>query len=156
MYKFMTKHGTMIAFGIGLLIAFVAVMAIMMGLDGFNALPEDDKGTTSIFNIGIVGAIILVILCAVLMLGFGVYQLAANPKSAMKSIIPLAVIVGLVVVFYSMGQAETSGKVYEAIQKGELSGETSKWINGALATTLILFAGATLAFILSEIRNLFK
>ncbi|MDX1476114.1 MAG: hypothetical protein R3301_00360 [Saprospiraceae bacterium] len=156
MYKFMTKYGTMAAFGLGLLITVIGLVVIMGGMDTFNALPEEEQSTTSIFNLMIGGAIVLVILCAVLMLGFGIYHIASNPKNALRSLIGLGVIVGLVIVFYSISEAETSGPVYTAIQEGELSENTSKWINGALSTMLILLGGAALAFIASEVRNLFK
>ncbi|MDX1379401.1 MAG: hypothetical protein R3307_11165 [Anaerolineales bacterium] len=152
----MTKYGTMVAFGLGLLITVIGLAVIMSGIDTFNALPEEEQSTTTIFNVGIGGAIFLVVLCAVLMLGFGIYHIASNPRNALRSLIGLGVIIGLVVIFYSIGEAETSGPVYEAIQEGELSANTSKWINGALSTMLILLGGAALAFIASEVRNLFK
>ncbi len=37
-------------------------------------------------------------------------------------------------------EVETTGEIAQAIAEGELSGSTSKWISGALWTTLILFA----------------
>lgn len=156
MYRFMTKYGTMVAFGLGLLISLIGILIVMGGLEEFNMLPEEEQSTTDIFNFSIAGALALVVLCAVAMLLFGVYNVIVHPKGAIKFIAGLAVIIVLVVVFYSVTEAETSGKVYHAIQQGELTANTSKWINGAIATTLILLGGAALAFILSEIRNLFK
>lgn len=156
MYNFLTKHGTAVAFGLGVLVTLIALLTILGGLDEFNMLSDEEKGTTSIFNPAISMAIALTIACAVAILGFGLFHVVMDPRSALKFIIGFAVIIGLVFLFYSMADVETSGKIGTLIENGELSANTSKWISGALSTTLVLLAGTFLAFIVSEIRNLFK
>ena len=145
----------MVAFGTGLVLAVIGLLIVMGGLEDFNALAEDDQGTTSIFNFGIGAACGLVILCAVLMLGFGVFHVASNPKSAVKFLLGIVAIVGIVVIFAMTSSADT-GKVARLISEGELSANTSKWINGGIWATLILMGIATLSFIFSEVRNVFK
>ena len=156
MYKFLTKHGTALAFGVGVLVSAIGILTILGGLDGYNMLPEDQQGTTDIFDLAIGGGITLVIICFTAAILFGVYQIVTNPKGAIQSILGLVVIIGLLIVFYSTATPETSGKVYQAIQDGELSANTSRWISGALATTLVVFGATVFVFIFSEIRNVFK
>ena len=156
MYQFLTKNGTSVAFGLGLLIAILFLFSVLGGLDGFNALPKDDKGTTSIFNIGLQAALVLIVLCAIVALLFGIYHLVTNPKGAVKLIIGLAVLVGLIIVLYSISTPEKSGPIFETIQEFNISDNVSKFISAALSTVLILAGLAALSFVVSEIRNLFK
>jgi len=156
MYNFLTKHGTAVAFGLGVLVALIGILAILGGLSEFNMLSDEEKATTTIFNPAISMAIALTIACGVAILGFGLYHLVTDLKGALKFILGFAVILVLVFVFYSMAEPETSGKIGTMIQNGELSANTSKWISGALSTTLVLLGATFLAFIVSEVRNLFK
>jgi hypothetical protein len=84
------------------------------------------------------------------------FQLISSPKHAIKFAIALVGLVVLGFLFYSLSEVETSGKVYEKIQEGELSGGMSKILNGALWTTIALSLIAILGIVVSEIRNLFK
>ena len=74
MYKFLTKHGTAVAFGLGVVVSAVGIITILSGLDGYNMLPEEQQGTTDIFNIAIGGGVILVIICFAAAILFGVYH----------------------------------------------------------------------------------
>jgi uncharacterized membrane protein YidH (DUF202 family) len=156
MYKFLTNHGTAVAFGLGVLVSAIGIIMILSGLDGYNMLPEDQQGTTDIFNLAIGGGVALTIIAFAIAILFGIYQVVTNPKGAIQSILGLVVIFGLLILFYATASPETSGKIYESIQAGELSANTSKWITGALATTLIIFGITVFVFVFSEIRNVFK
>ena len=156
MYKFLTKHGTGVAFGLGLLVTLIGLAIVFAGIDGFNALPEDQQGTTSIFNVSLYLTFVLLVVAVVAVLVFGVMQLVSHPKNAIKFGIALAVIVILGFLFYSLSSVETSGKIYDKIQAGELSAGMSKILTGALWTTLVLAVLAVLGIVVSEIRNLFK
>ena len=156
MYKFLTKHGTALAFGLGVIVSGIGILTILGGLDGYNMLPEDQQDTTDIFNVAIGGGVALTIVAFGVAILFGVYQVIINPKGAIQSILGLVVIIGLVLVFYSTATPETAGPVYQDIQDGKLSANTSNWITGALATTLIIFGVTVFVFVFSEIRNVFK
>lgn len=158
MYKFLTKSGQTLAFGLGVLITILFLISVLGGMEGFNALGDDDKGSTSIFNIGLYGAIFLCVLCAAAIVLFGVYHAIANPKGAMKFLIGLGVLVVIFLIFYSMATpvTEADGKIFTIIQKFNISEGVSKFISGALSTTLTLAVVAAAAFLLSELRNLFK
>jgi hypothetical protein len=156
MYKFLTKHGTALAFGLGVLVSAIGIMTILGGLDDYNMLADDQQGTTTIFDLAIGGGVFLTIAAFAIAILFGVYQVIINPKGAIQSIIALVVIIGMFLIFYATATPETSGGVFEDIQAGKLTAETSNWITGALATTLVIFGATIFVFIFSEIRNVFK
>ena len=156
MYKFLTKHGTGVAFGLGLLVTLIGLISIVAGMSSFNMLAEDDQVTTGIFDAALFSTFILLIVTVVVALGFGLYQLVSTPKSAIRFLAAVALIVLLGFLFYSLSDVETSGKVYEKIRDGELTGGMSKILTGALWTTIALSVIAILGIVVSEIRNLFK
>ena len=158
MYNFLTKKGQLLAFGLGVLITIVFLISVVGGMESFNALGEDEKGTTSIFNAGLYSAIILVILGAVAIVVFGVYHAIQNPKGATKFLIGIAALVVVFFAFYAMAKpvTEEDGKLFSIIQKFNISEGVNKFITGALSTTVSLAFLAAAAFLLSEVRNLFK
>lgn len=158
MYNFLTKNGQLLAFGLGLLITIIFLISVLGGMDGFNALGEDDKGTTGIFNAGLWAAIILVILGGIAIVLFGVYHAIQDPKGAMKFLIGIAGLLVVFFIFYAMAKpvTEEDGKIFSILQKFNISEGVHKFISGALATTVSLALLAAAAFLLSEVRNLFK
>lgn len=161
MYQFLTKNGQLLAFLLGFVVILVFALSVFSGIDGFNALPDDDKDTTTIFNNGILLTAILFGLCVLAMLFFVIYHMVTNPKGAMKGIIGIVVLAVVFFALYSTSVAETTGPIAGAIQKfekipGEFSENTSKMVSAGIKTTLIMGGLAVLAFVGSEIRNLFK
>ena len=158
MYKLLTKHGQLMAFGLGLLVTILFLISVLGGIDSFNSLAEEEQGTTGIFNIGLYGAIVMCVICAVAILGFGLYHAISNPKGAMKFLIGLAVLVVVFGIFYAMAAPieEANGRLAMILDKFAITEGTNKFITGALATTVTLAALAAAAFALSEVRNLFK
>ncbi len=158
MYRFLTKNGTMLAFGVGLLLTLVFLFSVMGGVEEFNMMSKENKGQTTIFNAGLYGTLALVVICFVISVLFGVYQLATNPKGAIKFLIGFAV---LAVVFFAVFTlaAPDTGKVAELVADPNynVQSETiSKLISAGLWTVLSLAGIAVVSFILSEIRNFFK
>ena len=156
MYNLLNKYGQLFAFGLGLLITLIYIISVVSGLSTFNSLPEGEEGTTGIFNFGLFGAIALIILCAALILGFGIYHAVQNPRGSLKFLIGLGVIILIFILTFAISEAETTGKLGELANARNLSDGISKYISGALKTALALALIAALAFIFSEIRNLFK
>ena len=156
MYKFLTKHGTGVAFGLGLLVTVIGLISIISGMSSYNMLTEEDRVTTGIFDAALFSTFILLIVTVIVALGFGLLQLVSTPRSAIRFLAAVALIVLLGFLFYSLSDVETSGKVYEKIRDGELTGGMSKILTGALWTTIALSVIAVLGIVVSEIRNLFK
>jgi hypothetical protein len=156
MYQILTKHGQLIAFGLGLVISAIFFISVTSGVDAFDALPKEEKSTTSIFDFGLIAAVILTIVGLLLALLFGVWHLIQNPKGSLKMVIGLAVILIIFFIFYAQTQDESSGKIFELIQLNDISSTQNKFITGALWTAVILAMLAAGTFVVSEVRNLFK
>lgn len=156
MYSLLVKHGQLIAFGLGLVITVIFLLSVFGGLSDFQALEDGQEGTTNIFNAGLYGAIALTILGVIAILGFGLYQTATNLKGAAKFLIGFAAIVVIFFIFYSMAQPVSGGRLAMLMEKFNITQGTSNFISGALGTALTLAGLAAGAFVLSEIRNLFK
>ena len=156
MYKLLTKHGQLGAFAIGLIIIVIFFISVFGGLDGFNALTKEDKGTTTIFDAGLYLTVGLLVLCAIAAIAFGIWQMVTNPRGAIKGIIGLVVLGILFGILFSMSDSESTGAVGRALEKFNVSEGQSKFISAAIKSTLILGALAALAFVVSEIRNFFK
>jgi len=156
MYQFLTKNGTVVAFVVGVAISVIGFFMISNGLSEFNAMPKDERATTTIFDFILKAAIGLAIVCAVIALVFGILQMFTNPKSSLKIIIGLAVIAVLFLVFYNTATIETEGSIFTKIQEDNISENVNRYITASLKTTLVLALGAVAAFAFSELRNLFK
>jgi hypothetical protein len=158
MYKFLVNNGQRLGFGVGLLVTVLFLISVMSGLDSFSAMPEDQRVNTGIFDIGIRGALILIVLTAAAIILFGIYQIADNFKSSAKGIIGVAILALIFVVAYSMssGQPDHTA-ISEASKKvGGISEGQMKFISGSITTAGILVGVAALAFVVSELRNFFK
>lgn len=156
MYNFLTKHGTGAAFGLGLLVSILGLAVVVSGLEGFNNLSKEQQGTTSIFNVVLMGTFILMNAAIALVVLFGIRDLVEYPKNAIKFLVGVGAIILLGFLFYSLSTVETSGKVFEQIRDGRLNEGVSKILNGALWTTFILAVIAILGIVASEVRNLIK
>ncbi len=160
MYKFLTKNGQLIAFGVGALITVIFLGVAFSGLDEFNSMVAMKNGHESNnFNFGISASIFLIVAGFVLMLLFGVYQVATHFKSSMKGIIGFAVIVLIFIIASNMVPGsidEIHPYIAEPMKKYEVSLGDYGLISGGITTALVLGLGAVLAFVGSEILNFFK
>ena len=156
MYQFLTKNGQLLAFGLGLVIAVIFLLSVFGGVDTFDALPKEEKGTTTIFNFGLMAAIALTVLCFIAALVFGIWQLIQHPKGSIKMLIGLGVMLVIFFIFFGSAQDETSGKLFELVQENNISSTQNKFITGALWTGVVLALLAAGTFVVSEVRNLFK
>ncbi len=159
MYKYLTKNGQLIAFGVGGLITIIFIVVAFSGLDEFNSLGKDERPGSDNFNFGISASIFLIVVCFFLMLGFGIYQVATNFKSSMKGIIGFAVIVLIFIIASSMvpeSIEEIPQYISKPMMKYDVTLANYGFISGGIMTAVLLFVGAVLAFVGSEIFNFFK
>lgn len=155
MYNFLSKNGQLFAFLLGLIVTAIFLFSVFGGLDEFNALAEDQRGTTNIFNFGLYAAAGLTVLCAAFALLFGLFQTFSDPKGALKGIIGLAMLAGLYFAGQAMAGADTA-KVVDTLREFKVTDGQSGFINGAIGGGLLMLGLAMVIFILSEIRNFFK
>ncbi len=155
MYNFLSKNGQLFAFILGLVVTAIFLFSVFGGLDSFNALAEDQRGTTNIFDFGLYAAMGLTALCAAFALLFGLIQTLSNPGGAIKGIIGIAVLAGLFFAGQAMAGADTP-KVMETLREFKVTDGQSGFINGAIGGGLILLGIAAAVFVVSELLNFFK
>ena len=165
MYKLLTTKGQAAALGLGLLCSLIAVFSIISGIKGagystsddLNQIMKNNPDALFVFFMPSIYVVLFLIAVAVIAwLAFGVMGLIGNPKGSMKFLIALVAILALVFVLYSMSDSETSGKIYELLQKNNITEGVSKMITAGIKATVGLALVAIFAMIGMEVRNAFK
>ena len=156
MYKFLTKNGQLLAFGLGTLLTIIFYVLVSSGLEEFTELDlakDDERFNTTIFDFGLVTAQALTFIAGVIAFVFGIYQMITNPKGALKGIIGMIVFALIFFGAYSMSE----GAVKESwAEKFAITPDISKFVEGSITATIALLAIAMLIFVLGEVRNFFK
>lgn len=161
MYKFLTKNGQTLAFGLGVLITVVFLISVVSNMGEFTAMAEEKQMETTIFDFGLYGAMALAVIAAAAMVIFGLAQVVTSFKSSMKGILGFVALLVVFFVSYSMTDTSVSPYIQGAIDKFEQGGAVFtegnlKFISGGISTTIVLVVVAAAAFVVSEITNLFK
>jgi len=157
MYKFLSKNGQVIAFGIGVVITALFLVFIFSGLENFNALSDDERITSDIFNFGIYAVIVLIVLCAIAAILFGIFQVVTNPKGSLKGLIGIAALAAVFFIAYSMSTMPEPDTALAATKESfEVTDGEFKFISGEILAALTLAGVAAAAFVISEIINFFK
>ncbi len=169
MYNFLNKHGQTLAFGLGLVIILIF---IINGFPKASALESElgmtlsevkaeDRGDWNFFNFGLNAALVLIVVAALGMLLFGVFQIATNFKNSIKGVVAFAVLVILFFVLKASASGEATGSLVGAIEKfmesgADFSENTLKGISAGLYTALIMIVAAAASFVYSEVTSFFK
>ena len=161
MYKFLTKNGQTLAFGLGVLITVVFLISVVSNMGEFTAMAEEKQMETTIFDFGLYGAMALAVIAAAAMVIFGLAQVVTSFKSSMQGILGFVALLVVFFVSYSMTDTDISPYIQGAIDKFEQGGAeftegNLKFISGGISTTIVLVVVAAAAFVVSEITNLFK
>ncbi len=156
MYNFLTKNGQLVAFVVGTLISLAFYAMVNSGLEEFTALDlakDPERFKTTIFDFGLQTARVLTGLGAILILLFGLYHTATNPKSAIKFILGIALVAIVFAIAYNMagGEVKESWTTDFGVTPG-----ISKFVEGSIFTTLALIGITVAIFVLGEVRNFFK
>ncbi len=156
MYQFLNKHGQTLAFGFGLLISLLFLVFAFSGLDDFNSLSEENQGQTTIFNFGLKAGLWLTALCALLLVGFGLYQIFTNLKSSMKGLLAFALVAVIFLITWKTSDATITPDIAKAAKEFNVTGGQVQFISGALKTGLLMSVAALGLLFLAEVRNFFK
>ena len=180
MYSFLSKHGQVIALGVGALITII--FFVIIGANGSTFTDLDTQqlklrdynielSKTSIFNFGIVATLFLIAVTALAVAVFGVLGVVTDFKNSKKGLIGFGVVLALFVVAYfisnSSGDADSVLQVMEKMNKdtyddagnatiNTVTAGRSSYISASLITTMILGGLAFVGMIASEIWNLFR
>lgn len=155
MYRLLAKHGQLIAFGLGMVVLLIFFGGAFSGLDGFNALPDDKKNTSNIFNLGLYGGIAMIAIAVVLLVLVSLIHLFSNLKGSLTGIIGFAVLLAIFLVFYFTAKPDPSS-MNALLSEFNISAGLSKVISAALWTTIVMVVISLLSFVGSEIISLFK
>lgn len=161
MYKFLTKNGQTLAFGLGLLITVIFLLIVFVGASEFAALPVEEQRQTGIFDFGLVSSIALVIITVIALLFFGVAEIFSNFKSSAKGLIGFGILLVVFLIAFSTSSGEPTPYIKGAIDKwmetgSEITSGNLKFISGGITTALVMVIAAAVAFVFSEVRNFFK
>lgn len=157
MYTYLSKNGQAIGFLLGFAVVALFLVMAIAGLGDFNSMSEADQLQTNIFNFGLKGAIALVIIAALAALLFGIVHLLLNLKDSMKFIMAFGVVVGVFLVgYFVFGSEDLTGPISKTVLEENLAGGTSRFVSGAIWTSLALLVLTLASAVISEILNLFK
>lgn len=156
LYKLLSTKGTLMAFVVGLLGAVIFFIPVIGGLDGFNALPDAEKKTSNIFNLGIQLMLVILAISVIITVVWALAQMVMNPSGAKMGFVWLAVIVGLFALGYFVLNSPDNDAVLADLKTNGVSEGQSKIIGGGIWLMLLMLVGSLAIFIFSEVRNLFK
>lgn len=155
MYNTLAKNGTTIAFGLGALVVAIFLISVFTRIE--DTMTIEDLIASNIFDLGLYLTIFLAAAGALAVLVFGLLSIVTDFKGAMKGLIGVAVLVVIFFVAYSAAAPAAEGTgVYSAMQKYDISEGVSKFISGAIITTLVTLAIAVISLIGSAIVNIVK
>jgi|GEM_PF-4523410 len=128
LYNFLSRYGQVVAFVVGLALIVAYLITVQSGIEQFSAMNKEDQMKTTIFNIGLMSAIGLILAAVVLVFLFALFDLVFNPKNSLRSIALLLFIGLLFFLGYSMAQADEAGKLAELYQKYQITPFIAKLI----------------------------
>lgn len=143
-YKFLSKYGQLIGFALGAIPILLFVLILLIG------------GEDAAINFELYSGIVLLIIGAIVLVGFGLFQTLSNPKGSIKGLIGFGALALVFLVIYLTATPETVGSIAETRTEFNISDGQTKLITGGIGLAIILSIGAALAFFYSEVRNLFK
>ncbi|MEO1518493.1 MAG: hypothetical protein AAFV95_25980 [Bacteroidota bacterium] len=154
MYKFLTKNGQLLAFGLGIVVTALFLIMVFSGMSEFSALAEEERGQTNIFNFGLFASAFLVLAGVAAMFVFGILQVVGDVKGSMKGIIGLVAIVVIFFIARSIGSDDTP--IQDTITEFKVTNGQSSFITGAIMASIVMAGLAAITFVISEVRNFFK
>ncbi len=158
-YNYLSRKGTFIAFLATVVFILIAVVPIILGLEAFDAVPQERQAFAeegNIFQVGLLVAIALLILGIVAAILFSLFQVISNPKGAMKGLLAFGAVIVVFFILYAMASGTGTGTLGETIERFAISENVTKMVSAGIALTLTLGGIAILAMIGMEIWNYFK
>ncbi len=157
MYKLFAKYGLILAFVIALIFTLIFLVPVLSGLPaGFNELPPEDQVATDVFDVGLKAAIVLIIASVAILILGSLYSIVKNPKSALKGLLGIAVLLVLIFVLYSTTGAESNARVLAAMEEFNVTQNMTRIFSAFLKGSFILAGIALVLMLLGEIRSLLQ
>jgi len=168
MYKFLVSKGQTVALLAGLAVVAIFLISVFMGLsslgydasEDLNKLPPEAKEKVyGIFNPAVYLTVIMIFVAFILaFVVFGVLNILKFPKSSMKALIGIGVLLVILVILYSMSQGEypEGTKMASLIDFYELKPNLVKMIGGGITAAVVMALGALVIGAIFEIKNAFS
>lgn len=159
MYTFLTRNGQTVAFAVGFLVVLISLIIIFTNSGDFAAIADENNPArydTSIFDFIMYAAAALVVLCAIAAVLFGIYQVATDPKGALKGLLGLGLVVVVLLILYSTADPDTEMLAVQARDGFFVEPGESKFISGLILTALGMAGTAVVALAISEMISFFK
>ncbi|OEK01758.1 hypothetical protein BFP97_09625 [Roseivirga sp. 4D4] len=113
-------------------------------------------------DIGLYGAIILIIVATLAAIGMNLVNAFSNPKSLVKGGIGIGVLAVIFLIGYSMAPAEFGASTAKALEASNIdptsdgAGSMYKLVGGAMTTTLILVVIALVGLVYSSVARIVR
>lgn len=156
MYKFLTKNGQALGFGLGILVTLIFLVIVLPNTD---LIDTENPQNVNIFNFGLYATIVLIAIAAVAMVLFGVAQVASSFKTSWKGILGFVMLIVVFLIAYATANGSLSNEVAAIQNAASDAGVTDgnlKFIGGSIVTLMILLLVAVGTFVIFEIINFFK
>lgn len=158
-YKFLSKNGPTLAFGLFVVCVLISLIPIFSGLNEFSAIPVERQSYAeegSIFLSGIYISVILLVLAVIIAIILSIFQVATNPKSSIKALISFGITAVAFFLLYAIADPIGTGSVALTVEKFGISEGISKIIGGGIQLSVVMLIGSFIVTILMEIWNFFK
>lgn len=147
----MKKSKVLYASILALLVVFASAMviafAVLSGREG-----DDPEKVMVFYNLAVWVCYALLLAALVMVVTFPVLRIVQNYKTYAKTLMGIAVVVGIYFISYAFSPA-TTGEFYTSHNVGPY---TSRFINAGLITTYITMIATIVIFIYSEISGRVK
>ena len=144
MYKYLAKYGQLLGFALGAIPILLFVLILLIG------------GEDAAINFELYSGIFLLIVGIVVLVGWSLYQIVANPTGSVRGLIGVGALVVLFLLIYLTATPETTGSLAETRTEFNITDNQTKFITGGIGLAILLAIGAALSFFYSEVRNFFK
>lgn len=166
MYNFLSKRGTVIGFGLGLLIVaiFVLTMATSSHADEATRLMSSDQPVTTadvepitMFDTGLYGSYFLIIAAFILAIVLSVINAAkGDPKNILKGVIGIVLLAVVLGIGYFLAPTDQGYTLTRTMEEFDVTSTQSIFISTAINGALGLLAIGGFVLFASELRNMFK
>ena len=130
-----------------------AIFLVLVWAYGDDVIETNLKVQGNVLSLGFISTYLLVGLCAIMAIGFPIFFILRNPKTAIRVLIILGSFIAVAAITYALSSGNIEGDVY---QKFEITSPGSKRIGAAIVLTYILGIGAIVAMVWSGISSIFR
>lgn len=159
MYNFFAKNGIMLAFGLGTVITVLFLILVFAGSASTTEV-VDSNGNSTLFgngiDLGIMASAILIVIGVLLLLAFGIWQVASDLKGSLKGLVGLGIIAVLLIITYATSSYEQSGPLADLYYEYSIGEGTAKFINAGILTSALMAGIGAIGIVVAEVANFFK